>query len=226
MGSLLRRVKERKKTRRLGEVEVMEQEGYGELEVDSKVEMILALVPLGLMHVHELLDAEVSELAGERYVRKSETVQGRRHGTNPGTVKLAGQRVPIRVPRVRGRDGEIPLSSYESLSHRGEVDESASTKQCWYGISCRNYESAAELVPGAIGLSSSSVSRGFVEASAAKLREMQERDLRVRTWWRWSWTARRSPTRRWWWLSASRYPGTNASSASWTRQSTENRACS
>ena len=54
---------------------------------------------------------------------KSETVQGRRHGTNPGTVKLAGQRVPIRVPRVRGRDGEIPLSSYESLSHRGEVDE-------------------------------------------------------------------------------------------------------
>ncbi len=86
MGSLLRRVKERKKTRRLGEVEVMEQEGYGELEVDSKVEMIRALVPLGLMHVHELLDAEVSELAGERYVRKSETVQGRRHGTNPGTV--------------------------------------------------------------------------------------------------------------------------------------------
>ena len=112
MGSLLRRVKERKKTRRLGEVEVMEQEGYGELEVDSKVEMIRALVPLGLMHVHELLDAEVSELAGERYVRKSETVQGRRHGTNPGTVKLAGQRVPVRVPRVRGRDGEIPLNSY------------------------------------------------------------------------------------------------------------------
>ncbi len=31
--------------------------------------------------------------------------------------------------------------------------------------------------PGAIGLSSSTVSRGFVEASAAKLREMQERDL-------------------------------------------------
>ena len=83
MGSLLRRVKERKKTRRLGEVEVMEQEGYGELEVDSKVEMIRALVPLGLMHVHELLDAEVSELAGERYVRKSETVKP---GTAPGQL--------------------------------------------------------------------------------------------------------------------------------------------
>ena len=46
-----------------------------------------------------------------------------------------------------------------------------------YGISCRNYEAAAEAIPGAIGLSSSTVSRGFVQASAAKLREMQERDL-------------------------------------------------
>ena len=100
MGSLLRRVKERKKRGRLGKVEVMEREEYRELEVDSKVEMIRALVPLGLMHIHELLDAEVSELAGERYARKSEKVQGRRHGTNPGTVKLAGQRVPIYVPRV------------------------------------------------------------------------------------------------------------------------------
>ncbi len=46
-----------------------------------------------------------------------------------------------------------------------------------YGISCRNYESAAEAIPGAIGLSSSTVSRGFVQASAAKFRQMQERDL-------------------------------------------------
>ena len=66
MGSLLRRVKERKKTRRLGEVEVMEREEYRELEVDAKIEMIRALVPVGLMHVHELLDDEVIELAGER----------------------------------------------------------------------------------------------------------------------------------------------------------------
>ena len=50
-------------------------------------------------------------------------------------------------------------------------------KRVLYGISCRNYEAAAEAIPGAIGLSSSTVSRGFVHASAAKLREMQERDL-------------------------------------------------
>ena len=64
MGSLLRTVKKCKKSRRLGEVEVVEREEYTELEVDSKVEMIRALVPLGLMHVHELLDDEVKALAG------------------------------------------------------------------------------------------------------------------------------------------------------------------
>ena len=69
MGSLLRSVKKRKKSRRLGEVEMV-HEDYGELALDAKVEMIRWLVPLGLMHVHELLDDEVKALAGERYSRK------------------------------------------------------------------------------------------------------------------------------------------------------------
>ena len=46
-----------------------------------------------------------------------------------------------------------------------------------YGISYRNYEAAAEAIPGAIGLSGSTVSRTFIQASAAKLREFHERDL-------------------------------------------------
>jgi transposase-like protein len=50
-------------------------------------------------------------------------------------------------------------------------------KRVLSGISCRNYEAAAEAIPGAIGLSGSTVSRGFIEASAAKLRELQDRDL-------------------------------------------------
>ena len=177
MGSLLRTAKKHKKSRRLGKPEVMAREEYGELEVDVKIEMIRSLIPLGLMHVHELLDDEVKELAGERYARKDELERGRRHGTNPGTVGLAGQRVPIRVPRVRSQEGvEIPLRSYEALNDGGEVNDLL-LKRVLYGISCRNYEAAAEAIPGAIGLSSSTVSRGFVQASAAKLREMQERDL-------------------------------------------------
>src|SRR3990172_4507855 len=174
MRSVLRSVKKRKKSLVLSEVEIVSGEEYSGLDVDSKVEMIRALVPLGLMHVHEVLDDEVKALAGERYARKEDLERGRRHGTNPGTVGLAGQRVPIRVPRVRSlAGGEIPLRSYEALSEGGEVNELL-LKRVLYGISCRNYESAAEAIPGAIGLASSTGSRGFVQASAAQL---QERDL-------------------------------------------------
>ena len=67
MRSLLRSVKKRKKSRVLGEVQVVSREEYTGLDVDSKVEMIRALVPLGLMQVEELLDEEVKALAGERY---------------------------------------------------------------------------------------------------------------------------------------------------------------
>lgn len=177
MSSVLRSVKKRKKSRRLGEAAVVSREAYAEVDLDAKVEMIRTLVPLGLMHVEELLDQEVTALAGERYARKSAATGARRHGSNPGTVGLGGQRVPIRVPRVRNLSGsEIPLRSYEAMSGDRGVNDLL-LKRVLYGISCRNYEAAAEAIPGAIGLSSSTVSRGFVEVSAAKLRELQDRDL-------------------------------------------------
>ena len=174
MSSVLRRVRKRKKARRLGRVDVMRREDYAELDLDPKVELIRSLVPLGLMHVEELLDEEVTALAGARCARKAGAIEGRRHGHNPGTVGLAGQRVPIRVPRIRRVAGsEIPLRSYAAL-HGDRAVNDLLLKRVLYGISCRNYEAAAEVIPGAIGLSGSTVSRGFIQASAAKL---QERDL-------------------------------------------------
>jgi putative transposase len=177
MSSFLRAVRRRKKSKTMGEVEIVDRDQYEELDLDAKVELIQALVPLGLMHVAEVLADEVEALAGGRYERKPDRTRGVRYGSNRGSVRLAGQRVPIKVPRVRGRRGEIPLRSYAALKgEQGEVN-GLLLKRVLYGLSCRNYEAAAESIPGAIGLSSSSVSRSFVEASAEKLREFQERDL-------------------------------------------------
>ena len=58
----------------------------------------------------------------------------------------------------------------------GALDE-VLLKRVLYGISCRNYETAAAAVPGAIGLSSSTVSRAFTQASAKQLQALQDRDL-------------------------------------------------
>ena len=177
MSRVLRSVRKRKKGCTLGAVDVIDREGYAELEVDAQVEWIRSLVPLGLLHIEELLDEEVTALAGERYARQDPSVGGRRHGSNPGTVGLAGQRVPIRVPRIRHvTERELPLRSYEAL-HGDRAVNDLLLRRVLYGISCRNYAAAAEAIPGAIGRSGSTVSRAFIEASAAKLRELQERDL-------------------------------------------------
>ena len=71
--SVLRAVRKRKKVRKLGAIDIIRREAYADLELDAKVELIRALVPLGLLHVQELLDQEVTVLAGARYARKDES---------------------------------------------------------------------------------------------------------------------------------------------------------
>ncbi len=68
------------------------------------------------------------------------------------------------------------MTSYQRF-HKGNDPDEGLFRRVLYGISCRDYEAAAEAVPGAIGMSSSTVSRQFIEASQEKLREFQERDL-------------------------------------------------
>ena len=83
MSRVLRSVRKRKKGRTLGAVDVIDREGYAELEVDAKVELIRSLIPLGLMHIEELLDEEVTALAGERYARKDLWVANYYSARNP-----------------------------------------------------------------------------------------------------------------------------------------------
>jgi putative transposase len=177
MSSIAKTQKRSKKTKRLGSVQVIRPDQYEAFDVDSKMECIRALIPLGLMHVQEVLEEEVCILAGARYARKTPELPGRRHGSNPGSVQVAGQRHPLRIPRVQHQHGgEIPLETLEQLRGTGQVDELL-LKRVLYGISCRNYETAAAAVPGAIGLSSSSVSRTFTRASVKQLQALQDRDL-------------------------------------------------
>lgn len=176
MARIPRVVRERKKTTVLGQPQIINREEYEGGDLDTRVEMIRALLPLGLIAVYEELDREVDLLAGKLHSRKEERGLGSRHGSNRGTVKLGGQKIPVRVPRIRKEDEEVPLESYRRLHQGGEPNE-VLLRRVLFGISCRNYEMAAESVPGAIGMSSSTVSRQFIEASAEELKKFREKDL-------------------------------------------------
>lgn len=59
MSSMANLQKRSQKTACLGPVQVIRAEQYEAFDVDSKVECIRALIPLGLMHVQEVLEEEV-----------------------------------------------------------------------------------------------------------------------------------------------------------------------
>lgn len=147
-----------------------------EMEMNPLLEVIKALIPLGLAHVNDLLQQEVETLAGKRYERKIGSNPVSRHGFNPGTVIMLDQKVPINVPRVRDESGDLQLESYQQL-HTSSGINNKLFMRVLAGISCRDYEGAAESIPGAIGLSKSTVSRKFIEFSKQELKKFQERDL-------------------------------------------------
>jgi len=157
-----------------GEVKV---DGDG-ADLETRVALIQALVPLGLGAVEEVLQHQVCELAGSRYGRKGADQAVRRWGKQKGWVYLADQKLPVEVPRVRDvvAGVEVPLAAYRALQAPRQMDEGLLLRVL-KGISCRDYEVCAEAVPEAFGISASSVSRRFIKATAKKLKEFRERPL-------------------------------------------------
>lgn len=137
---------------------------------------IQALIPLGLKAVEEALQREVTELAGARYQREPSGSPVVRWGSQAGSIFLADQKLPIQVPRVRDRVAkrEQPLPTYQQLQTPRAADVGL-FRRVLGGLSCREYEAAAEAVPEAFGLGKSSVSRRFIRVSARALRQLQER---------------------------------------------------
>jgi len=145
--------------------------------------MIQELIPLGLKAVAEALTHEVAGLAGARYQRGDEHPAIVRWGRQPGSIYLADQKLPITVPRVRDRalGREVPLTTYAHFQTPRALDVGL-FRRVLGGLSCREYEAAAEAVPQAFGLAKTSVSRRFIRASARALRHLTERRLDDAEW--------------------------------------------
>ena len=164
------------KVRRARVKEICDQ-GLNGMDISMKVELIQALIPIGLWHVKEVLEEEVRNLAGERYKRQG-IVGYDRWGSQWGSVYLSDQKLPVLVPRVRDRWGEkeVRLKSYERLQEPRGADEGV-LRRILHGLSCREYEACVGAVPEVFGLSGSTISRRYIRASAKAFREFCERRL-------------------------------------------------
>lgn len=164
-------------------------------EVIGKRELLVQ-VPLPMAEVWEELQAEVEQLTGQAGLRivgaiLEDEVTRRvgpphrpdpassavRWGRQPGYVVFGGQKVAIPHPRVRTREGqEVMLDNYARLQQDGRRQR-AVREGIVAGLTTRNYHRAVESVLEGYGIEKSSVSREFVQASAAQLQELSERKL-------------------------------------------------
>ena len=162
------------------------QEALGEL-VGAAREGLLALsVGVGLSVVHELMEAEVSEVVGPKG-RHNPDRTAKRHGHERGSMTLGGRRVEVRRPRVRTADDEreLPVKSYEYFADRDPLTCVVMNRML-AGVSTRKYAGVGEPVGEEVERESSStgkstVSELFIERTRTALGELMgwRRRLRV-----------------------------------------------
>jgi transposase-like protein len=128
----------------------------------------------GVLVMKALMESEEISLAGEKGSHGTEV---NRHGSNPGSVCVGGQKVEIKRRRLRTREGrEVGLSSYEAF-HRNSDRSRAVYERLISGISCRDYAQTVEAVAEGYGVSKSVVNREMLKATAKDLSELCEKEL-------------------------------------------------
>ena len=150
------------------------------LDVEALVEMTRQslssfAVEVGLRVAQCLLEDEVTQRCGERHERQPGR-QETRFGHQPGFITIASQKVSLAKPRVRSTNGrgEADLERYRLLQSP-EAMPQAALEHLVNGVSTRRYEQVVQLARQGFGVKKSSVSRGFVRASAAEVERLAER---------------------------------------------------
>ena len=145
--------------------------------LDMKLHMVQHHAQMAYLLAGELLNDELIYLTGQKHERDKPLGGAyRRWGTNPGSIRIDGERTPIRVPRVRDvvAERERPLKSYQYLKNGIDIDDRLQ-RSILLGLSTRDYADVASSILDGFGVSQSSVSRTFQERSAKALETFEER---------------------------------------------------
>ena len=145
--------------------------------IDTKLHLIQHHAKMARLLAEEVLEEEVEDLAGKRYSRKEEGNSLRRWGSNSGSIRIDGEKVPVDVPRVRDTDAEEErsLESYQAMKS-AEIGPEL-VKAIMLGLSQGDYQQVAGQFVDGFGLSQSSVSRRFQKRAKRALKEFEDRSL-------------------------------------------------
>ncbi len=135
----------------------------------------------GLVVMHQMLEAELTERLGPKHARIPER-KSDRHGSTTGSVVLGGRKVSATRPRGRSTDGtEIALDTWAAFSSDDLLDQVV-LERMLAGVATRRHVDigepiGAELEQRATATSRSAVSRRFVRATRHALDELMAREL-------------------------------------------------
>jgi putative transposase len=158
------------------------QQALGEL-VGAAREGLLALsVGVGLGVVHELMEAEVTEVVGPKGKHDPDRV-AKRHGHEDGSMTLGGRRVAVSRPRVRTADDEheLPVQTYGYFADRDPLTRAVMDRML-AGVSTRKFAVVGEPVGSEVQASSSATSKStiselFIERTRTALGDLMSRRL-------------------------------------------------
>ena len=158
------------------------QEALGELVGAARDGLLALSVGVGLRVVHELMEAEVSEIVGPKGKHDPDRVASR-HGHQNGSMTLGGRRVPVNRPRIRTADDqrELPVATYEYFAGRDPLQRAVMDRML-AGVSTRKFARVAEPVGTEVenqarSKGKSTVSEMFIEKTRTALEELMARRL-------------------------------------------------
>lgn len=141
--------------------------------------LVLNHLELSRQAIEWLMQREVEDKAGAYYSHdKPHESQYSRWGSNPGSIRIGGQRVPLKVPRIRDNQTETTQKPevYEQLKSMQRPPAHV-MRALLLGLSTRRYAETAELLLDSFGLSKSALSEAFIEHSGEILEQFLHRRL-------------------------------------------------
>jgi putative transposase len=143
----------------------------------EQLEILADHLQLAIIMFNQLMNEEVRQLAGERYSRdKPHEGRYRRWGTNPGSMRIGVQRVPVQVPRIydTAEEAHRPLQTYTTQRTLQQPSQTL-LQAVLLGLGTRNYPQIVETMAESFGLSKSQISATFKEQTAEAFAMFMER---------------------------------------------------